>query len=145
MLYRVYAQFVNTNKLLLGAIVNEKTGKDALQDCLKQDRNFAARIQQLYSSVMNSHPLPVQIVNKLSSEGDLSIREPKKSSIRLAFYIDTNFFEQGFDRAIILLLYFPKHDNKATTRAIAKAQDIRDSFLQLKENGELKREVIRNV
>ena len=103
---------------------------------------------QLYVAVIDACPLPVQIVRQLSSEGDFSIKElkgSKRSKIRLAFYIDSNFSIQGYDKAdkaIVLLLYFPKKDNKATVMAIEKAKAIRDRFLKLKELGEIGVEVI---
>lgn len=148
-LYKVYTQFMTSKRLLLGVAANdEEKEHDALRICLERDNNFAARISQLYVSVMNARPLPVQIVRQLSSEGDFSIKElksSKRSKIRLAFYIDSDFSIQGYDKvdkAIVLLLYFPKKDNKATAMAIEKAKAIRDRFLKLKELGEIGVEVI---
>ena len=142
MLYRVYKQFITNNKVLLGAVVLDEEETDALLICLEQDCNFAARVQQLYVSTIAGRPLPKEIVRQLSDEGDVSIKELKKSRIRLAFYEDKNFSWYGCEKAIVLLYYFPKHDNKATARAIVKAQAIRDKFLSLKENAELAIEVI---
>ena len=148
-LYKVYTQFMTSKRLLLGVATNdEEKEHDALRICLERDNNFAARISQLYVSVMDARPLPVQIVRQLSSEGDFSIKElkgSKRSKIRLAFYIDSDFSIQGYDKvgkAIVLLLYFPKKDNKATVMAIEKAKAIRDRFLKLKELGEIGVEVI---
>ncbi len=116
LLYRVYTQFMTSKTLLLGVAVNDEKEKetDALRICLERDSNFAARISQLYVSVMDARPLPVQIVRQLSSEGDFSVKElkgSKRSKIRLAFYIDSDFSIQGYnkaEKAIVLLLYFPK-------------------------------------
>ena len=148
-LYKVYTQFMTSKRLLLGVATNdEEKEHDALRICLERDSNFAARISQLYVSVMDARPLPVQIVRQLSSEGDFSIKElkgSKRSKIRLAFYIDSDFSIQGYDKvdkAIVLLLFFPKKDNKTTAMAIEKAKAIRDRFLKLKELGEIGVEVI---
>ena len=149
LLYRVYTQFMTSETRLLGVAVNDEKEKetDALRICLERDSNFAARISQLYVSVMDARPLPVQIVRQLSSERDFSVKElkgSKRSKIRLAFYIDSDFSIQDYDKAdkaIVLLLYFPKKDNKATAMAIEKAKAIRDRFLKLKELGKLDVEV----
>lgn len=143
-LYRVYTQLMKTDKLLLGAVFDERKKTDALEECLRLDHVFIARVQQLYDSVMNARPLPEQIVRALSHEGDISIMELKKRKpkIRLAFYVDESFFWKNSEKAIVFLLYFPKHDNNATERAKIKAQNIRDDFLKLKEQEELRVEVI---
>ncbi len=150
MLYKIYTRLLEKsvkqeNPVILGAIGDEKTGNDALIDCLRHDKNFLARIQTLYVSVYNSHPLPVEIVRQLSQEQDLSIKELKKQKVRLAFFVDESFFlpDKEKKKAIVLLLYFQKHDDRRyTQRNIKKAQRIRDNFLKLKAENQLHIEVV---
>ena len=151
MLYRIYTQFMENSAkggtpLIIGAIVNQKNEDDALIECLKLDKSFAARIKTLYCSIRDGKPLRREIVRSLSSECELSIKELKKEAIRLAFFVDDDFRKKELKgektKAIVLLLYFPKHDNKATQRAIKKAKQIRNEFLELNRNGSLQIEVI---
>ncbi len=150
MLYRIYTQFLEKSvkqevPVILGAVGDEKNGNDALVDCLQNDKNFLARIQTLYVSVYDSHPLPLEIVRQLSQEQSLSIKELKKKTVRLAFFIDENFFlhDKEKKKAIVLLLYFKKQDDrKYTQRNIKKAQRIRDNFLKLKAENQLHIEVV---
>lgn len=151
MLYRIYTQFMENSAkgvapLIIGAIANQKNGDDALIECLKLDGSFGARIDALYASVRDGRPLRREIVRPLSSEFELSIKELKKEAIRLAFFVDNDFRKKELKgvktKAIVLLLYFPKHDNKATQRAIKKAKQIRNEFLELNRNDSLQIEVI---
>ena len=140
MLYRIYTQFMKKSvkegapAIILGAVGNDET--DALLDCLKHDPCFGARIHALYNSVCDSHPLPLEVVRQLSHECEISIKELKKSAVRLAFFIDENFLllDDKKKKAIVLLWYFPKRDDKKyTQRNIKKAQQIRDKFLKKKK------------
>ena len=152
MIYRIYTQFMEHDRsgqisLLIGAVADDGVPTDSLLDCLKIDKNFAARVQTLYVSIINARPLPLEIVRPLSKEQNLSIKELKKAKIRLAFFVDVEFYlsDSVPKKAIVFLLRFPKKDKKTTENAIKKAQAIRDEFLELKLQKKINTEVIDNA
>lgn len=140
MFYKVYVGFCEDPSLWLGAFSVVEDEEDVIAACLEGGSISAARLAMLYKSTLSARPLSKEIVNILSHEGEKSIKELKKGSSRLTFFIDQDlpFRDIQISRVIVCLSLFAKKTQKTPPEEIDKAQGLRELFLKAKREGNLK-------
>lgn len=140
MFYKVYVALCEDPSLWIGAFSVGEGEEDVIAASLEADSNFAARLTMLYESTHSARPLSKEIVNILSHEDKDSIKELKKGSLRLTFFIDRDlsFREIQIPKAIVCLSYFVKERQRAPREEIERAKTLRELFLKAKKEGNLK-------
>jgi hypothetical protein len=122
--------------LWIGAFVESNDVKNAIAE---SGMVGDARLEALKLSTLSDRPFPKEIVNILTHEDDLSIKELKKNKRRLTFFIDKNLTWRNLSipRVIVCLSYFVKKAQRTDAAEIKRARQQRDAYLYAKKNNTL--------